>query len=285
MDDIIQAKIESSINDKIISSELLGGGDSSFAFKIDTTSESYFCKYLQNDSASSNIQSEVNSLEILRKTNTCHIPEIVSTFAEGETSGLILQWIERKIANPENLENFGRKLAELHLNQADTFGWERDNFISILPQRNTKHFSWQNFYLSERIIPMLEQGINKGIFPAQVASKITRLEQRLIDEIPTEKPSLLHGDLWSGNYIIDREGNPYIIDPACYFGFREMDLAMSLMFGSFSRPFYVAYQEIFPMEKGFEDRLDLLQLYPLLVHSILFGGTYVGKVKSILEKS
>lgn len=277
--------IESHVKSKISSTEILGGGDTGFSFQLNCdNNKSYFFKYLINDTASENIRSEVHSLEKLKATKTCSIPEIQTVFELASKSGLLLEWVPRKIPETKDLENFGREVARLHQNSNETFGWDHDNFISILKQNNNKHKTWTEFYLTERIEPLLKQGVDQGILTSTLISSLSNLEQRLIDELPLEKPSLLHGDMWSGNFIVAKNSQTYLIDPSCYYGHREMDLAMSLLFGSFSRPFYVAYQEFFPLKKGFESRIEIHQLYPLLVHAVLFQGHYIKKVVEILQK-
>ena len=286
MDQVFKSKIESELKSKISNIEMISGGDYGFSYKLSlNNNKDYFFKYLEIPSPSANIKSEINNLESLAKSNSCQTPDVIGYIEiKSSKSGLLLEWIDRKIPSISNLESFGRKLAQLHLNKAESFGWFEDNFISILNQSNNHNSSWSSFYLQERIEPLLKQAIEQQIIPSNYHRSLVTLEKRLINEIPHESASLLHGDLWSGNFIIAKKNEAYLIDPSCYYGHREMDLAMSLLFGSFGRPFYTAYQEIYPLEPGFESRLDLHQLYPLLVHALLFKGLYINKVLEILKR-
>ena len=120
--------------------------------------------------------------------------------------------------------------------------------------------------------------------PSDIKKMFSKLYYRLEDIVPSESPALLHGDLWSGNYMTSARGEPTLIDPAVYYGHREMDIGMTKLFGGFAEPFYSAYNSVFPMESGWEARVDLCNLYPLMVHVNLFGGSYLSQVNSILNK-
>jgi fructosamine-3-kinase len=127
-------------------------------------------------------------------------------------------------------------------------------------------------------------GVESGWFSNSELSQFERLYHKLPGLFPKEKPRLVHGDLWSGNYLIDQDSNPVLIDPAAYFGHREVDIAMTRLFGGFDEAFYKSYNEVFPLETGWKDRIDLYNLYPLLIHVNLFGSGYVQQVKRIIAK-
>jgi fructosamine-3-kinase len=163
------------------------------------------------------------------------------------------------------------------------FGLEQNNFIGSLPQSNQPQNSWAAFYASERLQPLLKKCMDRGLLSNGMMKYSEHLMAKLPDIFPEEKPALLHGDLWGGNYLPGPGGVPYVFDPAVYYGNREMDLAMTRLFGGFDRKFYWHYEEYFPLAPGWQERISVCQLYPLLVHALLFGGGYVQQVRNTLS--
>jgi protein-ribulosamine 3-kinase len=156
--------------------------------------------------------------------------------------------------------------------------------MGSLPQSNKKHESWADFFIAERLMPMVKMAIGKRLLDNADAAKFDKLYKNLPGIFDEEAPSLIHGDLWGGNYLVDIDENPYLIDPALTYGHREFDIAMTTLFGGFSNEFYGAYRESFPLAKGWEGRIDLWNLYPLLVHLNLFGMWYLGQVRGCLGR-
>ena len=178
----------------------------------------------------------------------------------------------------------GQRLASLHRCSSEFFGLDDDNYIGSLRQYNHPNSNWINFFIEQRLEVQVKLAINKWrCCPHGGQKKFESLYAKLPSLIASEKPSLVHGDLWSGNLITDDKGEPCLIDPAVYFGNREADLAMTRLFGGFNDEFYSAYEESFPLPQGSEKRIDLYNLYPLLVHVNLFGGSYVHSVEGILR--
>jgi len=130
---------------------------------------------------------------------------------------------------------------------------------------------------------LVMQLFNSNAFSKKDVTAAEKLCEKLNEVLPLEPPALLHGDLWSGNFMVTANGYAAIFDPAVYYGHREMDIGMTKLFGGFDQPFYDAYEEVYPLEKGWKQRLQLAQLYPILVHAILFGGHYIDKAKTILK--
>jgi protein-ribulosamine 3-kinase len=168
----------------------------------------------------------------------------------------------------------GRMLAALHRNTSDRFGWASDNWIGLGPQKNGWCDDWTAFFLEKRLAPQTERA-RKNSFPVELPDVKKILEHH------KPQPSLLHGDLWSGNAGFTAAG-PVIFDPAVYYGDREADLAMTELFGGFPREFYASYNEAFPLSGGYEVRKNLYNLYHLLNHLNIFGGGYLGQVKATL---
>ena len=196
---------------------------------------------------------------------------------------LLLEWIEPGRPSASGEADFGRALAALHRSGADAFGAQPDNFIGSLPQSNTSHSTWAEFYAEERITPQLNRGRKAGRLGPRETAQTETLMARLPELFaPEEPPSRLHGDLWGGNRLCDTQGQSWLIDPAAYGGHREMDLAMMRLFGGFPETVFDAYEEAWPLDAGAPERVPLCQLYPLLVHVNLFGGHYVESVRRIL---
>lgn len=231
---------------------------------------------------------EVAGLERLRRGTSLRVPVVV---AHGEEDGaapafLALERIEIGRGSRASAEALGRGLAELHSVSADTFGDVDDNFIATLPQSNRRHATWPAFYADERLRPLVARARGAGLLGAKHAEEFERLYARL-DALsgPAERPALLHGDLWGGNALVDARAAPVLIDPSVYFGHREVDLAMMRLFGGFDRATFDAYAEAFPLPDGHAARVDLLQLYPLLVHVNLFGRGYVDQLEAALARA
>lgn len=226
---------------------------------------------------------EASGLLELRQAKGVKIPEVYATGKFEIFQYLIMEFLKTGSPRPSFWKNFAEGLAIIHQVTKAYYGLKEDNYIGILKQQNTPHNTWAAFYAENRIMPL--------IIAAENTHKLSRVERiaaeklckRLPNYIPDSGPSLLHGDLWAGNFLVTKEGLPAIYDPAPYYGNREMDIAMSLLFGGFDKQFYSLYEEIFPMEKNFRQRIRLYQLYPLLVHLNLFGSGYFMQVKEILE--
>jgi fructosamine-3-kinase len=182
-----------------------------------------------------------------------------------------------------NWSAFGAALAKMHQVSAPQFGLGRSNYIGSLVQENTAKGSWAEFYSKLRLYPLMKKIIDRRLLTFDDGKRLDALVRELPSIYPEEKPSLLHGDLWSGNAAFS--GNlPCIYDPAVYYGHREMDIAMTYLFGGFPNEMIVSYNSLYPLGRGWRERLEISQLYPLLVHSLLFGGTYTTQVKEILKR-
>lgn len=188
---------------------------------------------------------------------------------------LILRWVEPGKASADVAGSFGQALAATHGAGADMFGAERDGFISSLPLPHRPADTWAEFYAVRRVLPYLKLARDRGHVTDDQAGTIESVIGRLGDLLPVEPPARLHGDLWNGNVLWGQDGQIWLIDPAAYGGHRELDLAMLSLFGMPHLPRVLdAYAEAAPLVEGWEDRLPVHQLFPLLVHAALFGGGY-----------
>jgi fructosamine-3-kinase len=266
----------------------VGGGDINQAGVLTTGAGRYFVKW-HNNPPPRFFECEAAGLSLLGAVGEVRVPGVVGhgVVPGSRAAYLILEWIERDGGGRQRAaERLGRELARQHAAPQAQYGLDHDNYIGRLPQPNRQTGSWVDFYRTERLGAQRDQARANGLLPARRAGRLDRLMARLDEWIDEEycQPSLLHGDLWGGNWMIDAAGGPVLIDPAVYVGDREADLAMTALFGGFPSAFYDAYDEEFPLAPGYEDRQPLYQLYYLLCHLNLFGESYGGSVDRILSR-
>ena len=228
-------------------------------------------------------EKEANGLEQLREACRFIIPQVIKHGSCDDQQYLLLEWLEKGTPAKDMWENFGAGLATMHRQAQPYFGNNEDNYIGSLEQINTRSLEWHSFYTECRIMPLVKKLVDAGTYSLTDMQAAGTFCNQLKDLFPPESPALLHGDLWAGNYLITSSGDPAIYDPAVYFGHREMDLGMSKLFGGFDRGFYDSYNATYPLEKNWQERLPFTQLYPLLVHAILFGGHYVAATRNIFS--
>ena len=214
-------------------------------------------------------------------SSSLNIPEVLGMGVSGPYAFLMLEHLTESQPSTHSWESLGIGLAELHKTSQPSFGLSSNNYIGSLTQPNHETASWPEFYARHRIQPMIDRA--QGQFASQDLKTWDLLRARLPQLLPCTIPSLIHGDLWSGNVMNTKKG-PAIYDPAIAFADREMDLAMSKLFGGFPISFYSAYNNTWNIEPGFNDRLPLYQLYYLLVHVVLFGGHYVNSVRQVFAR-
>ncbi len=218
-------------------------------------------------------EKEAEGLKALASTGKARTPEVVDVGVHERTEYLVLKYIDSN--GPRPRWNFGTELAELHRIEQPHFGWSASNYIGSLNQVNTPCDTWEEFFIQHRLNPRVKKLRDAHSIGSADVTAFNRLASVYAERIPRESPSMLHGDLWSGNVIVDLDKSTWLIDPAVYCGHREMDLAMMQLFGGFDDEVYDFYHEVYPLEPGFENRVRLHQLYPILVHAELFGGHYV----------
>lgn len=260
---------------RIFRNSPVSGGCINHTHKIESSAGNFFIKFNSKTRFPGMFEAEAKGLTLLSEAKSIRTPEVILTGTYQAFSFIILEFIETGKRGEDYWENAGIQLAKLHRNTSKEFGLDHDNYIGSLPQSNKLHKNWVTFFISERLL-----AIGKEI----IRPFIDKLEKSLNERIPRESPALLHGDLWSGNIMCGSDGHATFFDPAVYYGHREMDLAMTRLFGGFSHEFYKAYHAEFPLENGFEERVDLYNLYPLLVHVNLFAGSYRDQVNAILNR-
>ncbi|SDS12627.1 fructosamine kinase family protein [Gramella sp. MAR_2010_147] len=259
---------------------ILTGGDINEVFLIECGSEKFVVKLNDSEKFPGMFEAEKTGLEELYDASAIDIPEVLKTGKVSSKSYLLL---EHKNAAPKISgfwEMFGEQLAKLHQQSSKSFGFRKDNYIGSLPQYNEHRDSAAEFYIDMRLQPQIEMAENKG-FQLNVKDSFYRNCENLI---PSEPPALIHGDLWNGNYLVNAQGNPCLIDPAVTYAPREMDLGMMKLFGGFHENLFQTYNEIFPLQGNWEERISLWQLYYLLVHLNIFGAGYRSQVTAIIKR-
>lgn len=256
----------------------LSGGDINEVFKIDG-------KIIKINRASDfpdMLAIEGNSLELLGQH--FRTPKVLQTGSNSDFQFLEMEYIPSGNKTSEFWQKFGQSLAILHLQSSRSFGLDFDNYIGSLRQSNSQKQSWEEFLVLERLQPMVEMAVNNGDVNYVEAKVFDNFYLKINELLPKENPAFVHGDLWGGNYLCSSEGEPVLLDPAIYYGHREMDIAMMHLFGGFESKLFDHYNEEFPLEKGWRNRIELNQLYPLMVHVNLFGRSYWTRVYNILRQ-
>lgn len=272
------------------------GGDINQTFQIQTNIGAFFLK-LNDGRLKDMFEKEFAGLQLLHQTKTIKIPQpiLYGNFSEpiipaeaGTSSNenyifLITEFIQKGNPSKDFWQTFAQQLAALHQRSNEKFGLSINNYIGSLHQQNNFCATWAEFYTTQRIMPLMQLAFNQNKCNKADINLAEKLCNRFNELFPEEKPALLHGDLWAGNFMSDKDGNPIIYDPAVYYGNREMDIAMSLLFGGFDKSFYDDYNEASPLQPNWKERVELCQLYPLLVHLLLFGGHYYNSVMKIIK--
>lgn len=259
----------------------VGGGSISRTYKISTEQGAFFLK-LNKETFADNYKSEIDGLNRLRKSNCIKVPELYDSGLFDGKAYILMEYIESTVKSKDFYRLLGRQLAEMHsFPSLVYYGYHQDNYIGSLVQYNNSEDSWVNFFIKERFDRQLKlcKGVNRSFY-----QKFECLYQKLPDILIDYGPSLLHGDLWSGNVMSGTQNVPVLIDPAVYYGNREVDLGYTKLFGGFDSDFYESYNECFPLEDGLNERLEIYNLYPLLVHFNLFGAGYYTSIVDILGK-
>lgn len=284
--DSVRQKIKQSLGLEIKSTSRVSGGSINQAAKV-ILSDGQSCFLKWNTSADPGMfEKEERGLKLLKSANTSlRVPKVFATGKTKNGTGFLVQeFINEGRSNSHSAKAFGNALAALHKHHEKRYGLDHDNYIGRLPQSNNWHDIWIDFFVEERMQPQLKMATDAGKLGANTVAHFESMYKQLPEIFPDEPPSLLHGDLWGGNYFFDEKGHAAIYDPAVYYGHREIELAFTHLFGGFSNKFYEAYEEEYPLEPGFSQRKTVYNLYPLLVHTNLFGGSYARQVEGIVKQ-
>lgn len=262
----------------------ISGGCINPSYRIDGDGAGYFVKVNSPDRADM-FAAEAAGLAEIAATGTVRVPRPVCHGANDAASWLVLEYIPLRSRNLNGMRALGHGLAALHRVTGNAFGWRRDNTIGSTQQINSASEDWTGFWREHRLGFQLRLAAKNGY-----RGNLQRNGEKLLATLPAffadrrPRPSLLHGDLWSGNVGFDDAGRPVIFDPAVYYGDREADLAMTELFGGFSGDFYASYREAFPLDSGYAMRKHLYNVYHVLNHLNLFGGGYLGQAERMIAQ-
>jgi protein-ribulosamine 3-kinase len=269
---------------EVDSFQFMGGGCINNSLKINTIKGDFFLKWNESPDALQMFETEAKGLQLLTDTQSIRIPKLLGYGRNEAKAYLLLEFITPYFRNDHYWKKLGESLATLHQHTYSKFGLHFNNFIGSLPQSNEFFDDWVEFFIDRRLRVQAGLAYYNGLVNKDFLSKMEKLYLKLPHLLPKEKPALLHGDLWSGNVIQDEKGEPCLIDPAVYYGNREIEIAFTSLFGGFDDEFYQVYHSNFPLEKGFEQRIGIYHLYPLLIHVNLFGTSYLSGVERILNR-
>ena len=284
VDDFLHQVVNSTFGaeQKLLTSSAVAGGCINTTVKLETSSGVFFLKWRHDEPDL--FEKEKLGLEMLRLKSPIQIPKVLASGAIGSKNFLLLEFIGSNAGKEHFWEDFGRNLARQHRQTTDHFGLDYDNHIGRLPQKNRWEESWIDFFIENRIEPQLRIGQASRLVSNELWNSFEVLFKKLKDLFPIERASLLHGDLWCGNFMTAANGEACIYDPAVYYGHREMELAFTRMFGGFDTLFYSSYHEEWPLKPRFEERIAIYNLYPLLVHLNLFGASYLAEIQQTLRR-
>jgi fructosamine-3-kinase len=264
----------------------VGGGSINETFKVSLSDgTAFFCKMNSATKFPHLFEQERKGLERIGKQGVIRVPEVIGTMEMNGWQLLLLEWIGLGERTDLFWKKFGEQLAMLHQKEGTHYGSEEDNYMGSVPQRNQWEEDWISFFIHQRLRPLATQCATQGLLTSHIVKQLEQLYLIL----PTifdvaEKPCLVHGDLWSGNFMCDNRSLPVLIDPASYYGHRSVDLAMTTLFGGFRAPFYEAYHYHYPLPSNYEEQWQVCNLYPLLIHLLLFGSSYLPQIESTLQQ-
>ncbi len=261
----------------------VGGGDISAAWRLTSPEGDIFVK-TGPPSAGEMFAAEADGLAELSGAGAVRVPQVIATGHGNALVFLALEWLNFEAPSAATERQFGEQLARMHHASKQRYGWHRDNTIGLTPQHNAWNDDWLEFFRERRLGYQLRLAAENG-FARDLQDRGARLLRRLpiYFEAAAPVPSLLHGDLWGGNWACSG-GVPVIFDPAVYYGDRETDIAMTRLFGGFGQAFYEAYESSWPLQTGYQERAKLYQLYHVLNHLNLFGSAYLGRATGLIDE-
>lgn len=284
MNEELRRRIGKLLDAQKLEASPVSGGSINSAWHINADGRQYFCKINSATRLPGLFENEVRGLRLLAATDLIATPGQLQHFQWQDYQVLLMEWVEPGVANESFWKSFGRQLAQLHLVKSNRCGLDHDNYLGSIPQINRFSSSWVDFFRRQRLEYMVERNRKKGRLDSDHADAFEKLYARLPVIFEEEALSLLHGDLWSGNFLVNRHSLPVLIDPAVYYGHRCMDLGMTQLFGGFDPAFYESYDHHYPLSPHHEEQSEVCSLYPLLIHLELFGRSYLGQIEAILKR-
>ncbi len=271
-------------NSSISGFSFSSGGCINSSGVLESGNKSFFLKWNDENRFPGIFSKEFSALSSLKASTSLMVPEPLLEGSFEGTGFLLMEHIQSGGGSRDYWKELAEGLAELHRNSSEKYGWKENNYIGSLVQKNEEMNDWGEFFAQKRLLEPLGMAVNSGIMYSKDLRELELAIANMKELLVLESPALIHGDLWSGNIMRGPQGQAVIIDPAIYYGHREIEIAFTTMFGGFDKDFYRYYQECFPMEKGYEKRFELYNLYPLLVHANLFGGGYISSARQLIKK-
>ncbi len=262
------------LGEKILESTILPGGCIGNCYRVKTDSGQYFIKHYSKPGVSIR---EAQGLKELANSNTVSVPRVLNS----DDHFLVLNFISQNPRAVDFQTRLGRDLAQLHKTSSSRYGFHEDNYIGSTPQKNSFKENWIEFYIENRLDFQVKLSADRDVLG--IYKKLRKRIPEILNS-SLETPCLIHGDLWSGNVISDENGLPVLIDPAAYYGHRELELAMTQLFGGFHDEFYDSYNRVFPLIAGWKERMDLYKLYHILNHLNLFGTGYKNQALTLMRR-
>ena len=282
----IQQKLKElfSYNTNEIQIGSVGGGCINETYRIGFGHRQFFCKTNSATKFPHLFEKEANGLRLIAKQNGIKVPEVIDCFQSNGQQFLLLEWINEGERTESFWKKFGRQLAALHNVSNGYFGLDEDNYMGSVTQSNQPADNWVDFFLHQRLEPLVNKSLSlKLLSPSHQTGFNCLYKQlpRIFDK--EQRPALLHGDLWSGNFMCARNEEPVLIDTAVYFGHPSIDLGMTTLFGGFPSSFYEAYNYHSPFPSNCKEQWEVCNLYPLLIHLLLFGRSYLSQIERLLH--
>jgi protein-ribulosamine 3-kinase len=271
------------LNEKKILLQEQGGGCINQSFKVETGDKTYFCKVNSVSKIPQLFEAEAKGLELIKTTNTFKTPEVIKIFYNENYQFLLLEWIEEGEKTVDFWGNFGSSLSALHNITSNEYGLDIENYMGSVPQSNRQNYDWSSFFIEQRLQPLIKKCKEHNLLSSAHENIFQNLFQKLHEYFKNVKPALVHGDLWSGNFMCNKKGEPVLIDPAVYYGIPAVDIGMTKLFGGFHYLFYEAYY----YHSGYssnEEQNKICNLYPLLIHLFLFGKSYLPQIEETIKE-
>jgi len=263
----------------------IAGGSINKTYQLIADDHKFFCKINSAKEFPQLFIKESKGLEAIQKTETIKVPAVIDCFQIDDQQVLIMEWIKEGKRSENFWKNFGVSLAALHSISNKQYGYSEDNYMGSIEQSNEWNSKWNTFFIEQRLKPLVAKCIRKSLL---TTIKHQAVFEKLYVQLPhffeDQQPALLHGDLWSGNFMCSDRFEPVLIDPAVYYGHRSMDLAMTTLFGGFHALFYQAYQYHFSFPANYLMQWRICNLYPLLIHLLLFGKSYLSQIEQTLNE-
>lgn len=263
----------------------VGGGCINQTYRISCGDQQFFCKINSASKFPQLFEKESQGLKLIAEQNVIKVPAVIDCFETNGQQILLLEWINEGERTHNFWQKFGKQMAALHNVSHDYFGLTEDNYMGSIPQSNKPTHNWVDFFIQQRLQPLVQ----KCRFQNLVSPKHQSQFESFYEQLPfifakEQRPALLHGDLWSGNFMCNQNSEPVLIDTAVYFGHPSVDLGMTTLFGGFTTGFYDAYSYHSPLPSNCKEQWEVSNVYPLLIHLLLFGRSYLSQIERIINR-